>query len=583
MGDGRLPRSFLAITAHGFALAMRHGRQHITAPRTGCACRLLEPVVSLADPDSALATSRLGSEGAGCRPLDLYLKPGLLPFCHGVEASSNPTPSPLDTASLLVSSVPRLPPLPTRPITTVCTDQSIGARHSCTRRSSVARTSAQRDIFVSRLEPEIPRQRINRSTDADDTLAVDVDAGLGPRACTPRIKRTSSRPGFNALFTNRSRARSLARPWQFRNRSHRTFSAGRSHKSLAKMPDIDNPVSPVPVHIEERKSPGSPHSPSATHSRHPHHHSPSSQGSTPSPSNLSHPASLNGDDARHGTSPATSVDVPSVPPAGLKLDTASHYAQTRREQQASLSRAGVARSPHPLDGTFTGRSGGMLATMQEEGGPSFADSRRDSSLGFDSNQTFSQMEQAMRASRHRSASSAAALALHGSSGPYVDPLGQQRPQAGSRPRPTCRPVRYGTEQGREKPRADPMRRTAWLPRGLSHTLQRGFSASYVRNKPEPASPSPFLSSPAGFHDLGFDFTEGSLRTHRSNYNTNSSPFGAVHDLPELSSYPEPTRLGGADADGLDGDDDRAQSGLRVATATRWPVPRLPDAIQPAPV
>ncbi len=149
------------------------------------------------------------------------------------------------------------------------------------------------------------------------------------------------------------------------------------------MPDIDNPVSPVPVHIEERKSPGSPHSPLQR-----------TAGIRTIIRELSRlhtfaiqlvaPASLNGDDARHGTSPATSVDVPSVPPAGLKLDTASHYAQTRREQQASLSRAGVARSPHPLDGTFTGRSGGMLATMQEEGGPSFADSRRDSSLGFDS-------------------------------------------------------------------------------------------------------------------------------------------------------------------------------------------------------
>lgn len=325
------------------------------------------------------------------------------------------------------------------------------------------------------------------------------------------------------------------------------------------MPDIDNPVSPVPVHIEERKSPGSPHSPSATHSRHPHHHSPSSQGSTPSPSNLSHPASLNGDDARHGTSPATSVDVPSVPPAGLKLDTASHYAQTRREQQASLSRAGVARSPHPLDGTFTGRSGGMLATMQEEGGPSFADSRRDSSLGFDSNQTFSQMEQAMRASRHRSASSAAALALHGSSGPHVDrwssnAAGRIAPASNLPSRALWDGARTGEAAG--GPNA-PNSMAAQRPQ--PH-LQRGFSASYVRNKPEPASPSPFLSSPAGFHDLGFDFTEGSLRTHRSNYNTNSSPFGAVHDLPELSSYPEPTRLGGADADGLDGDDDRAQSG-----------------------
>ena len=151
----------------------------------------------------------------------------------------------------------------------------------------------------------------------------------------------------------------------------------------------------------------------------------SSPGSSPTPSNPSHPASLNGDDARHGTSPATSVDGSSAPPKGLKVDIASSTAQSRYEQQASLSRAGVARSPHPLDTSqeartsLAGRSGGILATMQEEG-PAYSESRRESTLGFDASQSYSQMEQAIRASRHRSASSAAALALHGNHTSLVD-------------------------------------------------------------------------------------------------------------------------------------------------------------------
>ncbi|SPO31251.1 related to suppressor protein PSP1 [Ustilago trichophora] len=263
----------------------------------------------------------------------------------------------------------------------------------------------------------------------------------------------------------------------------------------------------------------------------------SSPGSSPTPSNPSHPASLNGDDARHGTSPATSVDGPSVPPTGLKLDISSTTAQSRHEQQASLSRAGVARSPHPLDasqearGSLAARTGGILATMQEEG-PAFSDSRRESTLGFDATQSYSQMEQAMRASRNRSASSAAALALHGNNASFVD---RWASNASGRIAP-ARSIWEGSN-------ADTMSSGgstggSGAPQRPLSQLQRGFSASFVRNKPEPPSPSPFLSSPAGFHDLGFDFTEtSSLRTSRASMHAASSPFGAVPDLPELSSYP----------------------------------------------
>ncbi|SNX86660.1 related to suppressor protein PSP1 [Melanopsichium pennsylvanicum] len=270
------------------------------------------------------------------------------------------------------------------------------------------------------------------------------------------------------------------------------------------------------------------------------HTNSSSPDSSPTPSNPSHPASLNGDDARHGTSPATSVDGPSVPPSGLKLDMSSTTAQSRYEQQASLSRAGVARSPHPLDSSqemrasIAARSGGILATMQEEG-PAFSESRGGSTLGFEPNPSFSQMEQAMRASRNRSASSAAALALHGNSASFVD--------------------RWASNaSGRIAPATGVASRSIWdgsnteaLPSGglgdgvqqrpLQH-LQRGYSASFVRNKPEPPSPSPFLSSPAGFHDLGLDFDTSSVRSSRVSIHANSSPFGAASDLPELSSYPD---------------------------------------------
>ncbi|KAJ1021641.1 hypothetical protein NDA16_003777 [Ustilago loliicola] len=270
----------------------------------------------------------------------------------------------------------------------------------------------------------------------------------------------------------------------------------------------------------------------------------SSPGSSPSPqSNPSHPASLNGDDARHGTSPATPVDGPSTAPAssGLKLDITSTTTQSRQDQYASLNRAGVARSPHPLDGSqearasLAARSGGILATMQEEGsGSGFNESRRESTLGFDANQPYANMEQALRASRHRSASSAAALALHGNGSSFVD--------------------RWASNAaGRIAPASVMSSRTIWEGRNVdaavdngsltSNTSQRpvpqlhhGFSASFVRSKPEPPSPSPFLSSPAGFHDLGFDFTDPSLRTSRTSIHAASSPFGAAPDLPELSSY-----------------------------------------------
>lgn len=267
----------------------------------------------------------------------------------------------------------------------------------------------------------------------------------------------------------------------------------------------------------------------------------SSPGSSPTPSNPSHPASLNGDDARHGTSPATSVDGASMPPSGLKLDLPTSQSQSRSEQQASLSRAGVARSPHPLDSSqearssLAARSGGILATMQEEG-PAFSESRRGSTLGFDANQSYSHMEQAMRASRHRSASSAAALALHSSGGPFVD---RWTSNAAGRIAPASVVSSRTIWEG---PNTDALTSSATSNSGIPPrpfpSLQRGFSASYVRNVQEPASPSPFLSSPAGFHDLGLDFSDHSLRTSRSSFHNTSSPFGATPDLPELSSYPE---------------------------------------------
>ncbi|CDW98521.1 hypothetical protein [Sporisorium scitamineum] len=285
-----------------------------------------------------------------------------------------------------------------------------------------------------------------------------------------------------------------------------------------------------------------------------HHSNASSPGSSPTPSNPSHPASLNGDDARHGTSPATSVDVPSMPPTGLKLDLSSTSAQSRQEQQASLSRAGVARSPHPLDASqdsrssLAARSGGILATMQEEEGPAFSESRRGSTLGFDPNPSYSHMEQTMRASRHRSASSAAALALHGSAAPFVDrwaknAAGRITSASGMASRTIW-----------EGPNNDAMASTTspnpGMPQRPIPPLQRGFSASFVRSsKPEPASPLPFLSSPAGFHDLGFDFFDPSLRSSRASIHAaTTSPFGAVPELPQLSSYPE---TAGADVSGED--------------------------------
>ncbi|CBQ69929.1 related to suppressor protein PSP1 [Sporisorium reilianum SRZ2] len=287
----------------------------------------------------------------------------------------------------------------------------------------------------------------------------------------------------------------------------------------------------------------------------PRHSNASSPDSSPTPSNPSHPASLNGDDARHGTSPATSIDVPSMPPAGLKLDLSSSGAHSRQEQQASLSRAGVARSPHPLDGSqearssLAARSGGILATMQEEDGPAFSESRRDSTLGFDPNPSYSHMEQAMRASRHRSASSAAALALHGSAAPFVDRWAKNAAgRIAPAPGVSSRTIWEGPNTDSMASNASP---NPAMPQRPVPPLQRGFSASFVRSKPEPASPSPFLSSPAGFHDLGFDFFDPSLRTSRASVHaTTASPFGAMPDLPQLSSYPDSAAaadMGGQDS------------------------------------
>ncbi|GAC97702.1 putative protein of unknown function [Pseudozyma hubeiensis SY62] len=279
------------------------------------------------------------------------------------------------------------------------------------------------------------------------------------------------------------------------------------------------------------------------------HGSLSSSSSSPSPSNHSHPASPNEDDARHGTSPATSVDGASLPPSGLKLDLSANSAHTRHEQQASLARAGVARSPHPLDSaqearsSLASRSGGMLATMQEEGFAS-SGSRRGSTMGFDANQTYSHMEQSMPASRHRSASSAAALTLHGSGGPFVD---RWASNASGRIAPASAiPSRTIWEGSSTEALANNAGASGGVPQRPLASLQRGFSASFVRNKQEPASPSSFLSSPAGFHDLGFDFSDSALRTSRTGFHTTSSPFGATSDLPELSSYPEITAVPAGD-------------------------------------
>lgn len=273
------------------------------------------------------------------------------------------------------------------------------------------------------------------------------------------------------------------------------------------------------------------------------HTTSSSPASSPSPSNPSHPASLNGDDARHGTSPATSVDGPSAPPSGLKLDMTHTTAQSRQDQQASLSRAGVARSPHPLDGpqearaSLAARSGGILATMQEEG-PAFSESRRESSLGFDASHSYSQMAQAIRASRHRSASSAAALALHGNATSMVD---RWASNAAGRIAPAAAMPSRTIWEGRNVDAVATGNTASGMAQRPIPQLQRGFSASFVRsNKPEaqPPSPSPFLSSPAGFHDFGLDHYDAPLRTSRNTFHTTASPFGGAPDLPELSSYPE---------------------------------------------
>ncbi|SPO30101.1 related to suppressor protein PSP1 [Ustilago trichophora] len=304
------------------------------------------------------------------------------------------------------------------------------------------------------------------------------------------------------------------------------------------MTDVGEPARPRAVQTGNSASSSSPRQSSLAQAESHRPTASSSPSSSPTPSNASHPASLNGDDARHGTSPATSVDGPSVPPTGLKLDMSSTTAQSRHEQEASLSRAGVARSPHPLDASqearasLAARPGSILATMQEEG-PAFLENRRESTLGFDAAQSYSQMEQAMRASRNRSASSAAALALHGNSASFVDRWASNASGRIAQARSIWEGSNAdtlssgGSTSGSGAPQ-----------RPLSQ-LQRGLSASFVRSKPEPPSPSPFLSSPAGFHDLGFDFTEtSSLRTSRASTHAVSSPFGAVPDLPELSSYPE---------------------------------------------
>lgn len=275
------------------------------------------------------------------------------------------------------------------------------------------------------------------------------------------------------------------------------------------------------------------------------HESLSSSSSSPSPSNPSHPASPNEDDARHGTSPATSIDGASLPPSGLKLDLSASSSHTRHEQQASLARAGVARSPHPLDSaqearsSLASRSGGMLATMHEEEFAS-SGSRRGSTMGFGTNQTYSPIEPSMPASRHRSASSAAALTLHGSGGPFVD---RWASNASGRIAPASAiPSRTIWEGSSTEALANNAGASSGVPQRPLASLQRGFSASFVRNKQEPASPSSFLSSPAGFHDLGFDFSDSALRPSRTGFHAASSPFGATPDLPELSSYPETTAV-----------------------------------------
>ncbi|KAJ1574899.1 hypothetical protein NDA14_004871 [Ustilago hordei] len=272
----------------------------------------------------------------------------------------------------------------------------------------------------------------------------------------------------------------------------------------------------------------------------------SSPGSSPSPqSNPSHPASLNGDDARHGTSPATSVDVPSIAPAsfGLKLDIGSTTAQSRQDQYASFNRACVARSPHPLDGSqearasLAARSGGILATMQEEGSESgFNESRRESTLGFDTHQPYTNMEQALPAFRHRSASSAAALALHGNGSSFADRWGSNA--AGRIAPATGMPSRTIWEGRNVDAVADNGSSIGNASQRPMPQLHRGFSVSFIRSKPESSSPSPLLSSPAGFHELGFDFIDPSLRSSRTSIHAVSSPFGTAPDLPELSSYPD---------------------------------------------
>lgn len=286
----------------------------------------------------------------------------------------------------------------------------------------------------------------------------------------------------------------------------------------------------MPIHPLGASRSSESSSPTAEERRQQRYNALSTPGS--SPSEPSQPASLNGDDARHGTtSPATSVDGASAPPSGLKLDIGSSTAQSRHDQQASLNRAGVARSPHPLDGSsearasMAARSGGILATMHEE------DSAFEPTLSYDHPNKYAHMEQALRASRHRSASSAAALALHGNSSSLVDRWASNAAgRIASASNNSSRAVWDGHNAEADS--------SSMSQRPRFPQLQRGFSASVVRSKQDAASPSPFLSSPVGFHDLGFDFSEDALGASRSNANSTSSPFGAVSDLSEMSSYPD---------------------------------------------
>ncbi|PWY99326.1 hypothetical protein BCV70DRAFT_212158 [Testicularia cyperi] len=277
----------------------------------------------------------------------------------------------------------------------------------------------------------------------------------------------------------------------------------------------------------------------------------SSAGSSPSSGSLH--ASTDENEPVRGTSPATSSDIASVatPFAGLKVDTnpIEPGKSPAFGNSASAPQHPSGRSPNPLDAQdgrrLATRGGLTLATMHEESSDA-NEFHRDAPLsagpvGIGFTSAAAAADANLRPSRHRSTSSAAALALHG---PGASSSFADRWSSSATGRITSSAASALSSRAiwdRDAAAGGGGVSASTLPRPMPQ-LQRGFSANFVSSHTDPrgssTSPSPFLSSPGGLHDTGpFDFGGLGQSIPRSSFRAASSPFGPPGDLPELSSYP----------------------------------------------